>query len=88
MRFFESTGALEHGKFMVCMAHRMRCKTPHFPKHKFPVHGPRTVQSTAEINCIVESNLAHIQYLLPTSLPVSVAGKNVTSERSGYCHRD
>ena len=25
-------------KFMVCTAHRLQCKTPHFPKHKFPTH--------------------------------------------------
>ena len=23
---------------MVCAAHRLQCKTPHFPKHKFPAH--------------------------------------------------
>ena len=23
-------------KFMVCMGHRLQCKTPHFIKHKFP----------------------------------------------------
>ena len=25
-----------YGKFMVCTAHGLQCKTPHFPKHKFP----------------------------------------------------
>ena len=30
---------------MVCTAHRLQCKTPHFPKHKFPIHATRTVQT-------------------------------------------
>ena len=30
---------------MVCTAHRLQCKTQHFPKHKFPVHSTRSVQT-------------------------------------------
>ena len=38
--------------YMVCTAHRLQCKTPHFPKHKFPVHAMFTECSNApEINC-------------------------------------
>ena len=29
---------------MVCIGHRLLCTTPHFPKHKFPVHATRNVQ--------------------------------------------
>ena len=28
-------------KFMVCTPHRLQCKAPHFPKHKFPIHTGR-----------------------------------------------
>ena len=35
--------------YQVCMAHKLQCKTPHFPKHKFPVH---ECSNTPDINCI------------------------------------
>ena len=34
---------------MVFTAHRLQCKTPRFPKHKFPVHATQNVQMQAEI---------------------------------------
>ena len=40
---------------MVCMAHRLQCKTPHFPKHKFHVHATRNVQMHLKINCSIFS---------------------------------
>ena len=30
---------------MDCTAHRLQCKTLHFPKHTFPVHATRNVQT-------------------------------------------
>ena len=30
---------------MVCTALRLQCKTPHFPKYKFPVHAARNVET-------------------------------------------
>ena len=30
---------------MVCTAHRLQCKTQHFPKHKFLVHATWNVQT-------------------------------------------
>ena len=27
---------------MVCMTHRLQCKTLHFPKHIFPIHATRS----------------------------------------------
>ena len=44
---------------MICTAHRLQCKTQHFPKHKFPVHATRNVQNAPEINC--SSDLEGVQ---------------------------
>ena len=30
---------------MVCTAHRLQCKVPHFPKHKYPMHTTRNIQT-------------------------------------------
>ena len=37
-----------NGTFMVCTAHRLQCKTPHFPKHEFPIHNT-DCSSAAEV---------------------------------------
>ena len=45
-------GAFEHfhnmhtEKFMVCAAHRLQCKTLHFPKHKFQANAHGMFQHT------------------------------------------
>ena len=31
-------------------AHRLQCKTPHFPKHKFPIHATRNVQMKSTVH--------------------------------------
>ena len=30
---------------MICVAHRLQCKTLHFPRHKLPVHATWNVQT-------------------------------------------
>ena len=50
---------------MVYTAHRLPCKTLHFPKHKFPVHTTRNVQiHLHEINCGIDclSGWSNLRY--------------------------
>ena len=44
------SAAFEHSVLciMVCAPHRLQCRTPHFPKHKFPLHATRNVQTHLE----------------------------------------
>ena len=37
-------------------AHRLQCKTPHFPKHKFPIHTTRSVQTQLKSTVSIINN--------------------------------
>ena len=43
---------------MVCMAHRLQCKTPHFPKHKFCRYATQNVQTHLKSTVIPNSHTA------------------------------
>ena len=42
---------------MVCTAHRLQCITPHFPKHIFPIHATRNVQTHLKPSCEVHREI-------------------------------
>ena len=46
-------------KFIVCTAHRLQCKTPHFPKRKFPVHATRNVQTHLKLTVLCNGMRVH-----------------------------
>ena len=37
-----------HGKFMVCVGHRLQCKLANLTNHKFPAMGAMGVQSKVQ----------------------------------------
>ena len=53
---------------MICTTHRLQCKTPHFPKHKFPAHATRNVQthlkSTVQSTVTVTSLILRLYHVI------------------------
>ena len=41
--YLVDSGVFKHSVLWVCTPHRLQCTTPHFTKHKFPVHATLNV---------------------------------------------
>ena len=73
---------------MVCTAHRLQCKTQHFPKHKFPIHVTRNVQTQLK-STVVRFAVALFACNIPSELKrvctYFCVLKNTTSVQLAWC---